>query len=702
MAPAKDKNKEGCKQFGRLFEAGTLSGLSDAQLLEQFATGRDELAFEVLVTRHGPLVLAVCRRILADAHDAEDAFQASFLVLARKARTIRSGANLGAWLCRVAYRISLRAGVEAVRREQNERRVATDVAGAESDFDPDRPGPETVTALYEELDRLPERYRVPVVLCHLEGMTTEAAAARLGCPVGTVWGRLSRARTRLRSQLIRRGVTLSAGLLTVDALLPPARAAISTGLIQETARTALKFAALDALAAGVTSAQVARLTRGALKGMIQAQLKTTGIIVLAAGLIAGAGAGVLSRGQHLSAANASALAAAGQKTADPGKSPEPRGRTLRFPGDRALGIIYVHPEDAPDLTSMNRYDLWKRIGDARGLVALPAKGLVRLDVSKAALADLSPLEQLAPESIQVLSFHDLAATDEALRHVGHFTGLKKINLGGNYFTGRGLRQLGNLVRLMSIGLADSTIDDEGIRAIAHLKSLRSIGLYRSRITDQALELIGAMPQLEGLDLGQTSITDRGVAHLGNLKNLRYLWINNTNTTDSALETVAKLVKLDDLEFDATRATDVGLASLAPLKVLKSIRAYGHPFTDVGLARLAKLPALERLQVGNGTRFTDQGLATMSRCRSLKLLHLSRGRFTDGGLASLAELPQLEDLHIGSDTKEFTDRGMEQLGRLKTLKKLWLSGCMITGVGLDTLGRLLPLEALLLEDTSLTF
>jgi hypothetical protein len=116
MAPAKDTNKEGCKQFGRLFEAGTLSGLSDAQLLEQFATRRDELAFEVLVTRHGPLVLGVCRRILADSHDAEDAFQAAFLVLARIARTIRAGDNLGAWLCRVAYRISLRAGVEAAWR----------------------------------------------------------------------------------------------------------------------------------------------------------------------------------------------------------------------------------------------------------------------------------------------------------------------------------------------------------------------------------------------------------------------------------------------------------------------------------------------------------------------------------------------------------------------------------------------------------
>ncbi len=170
-----------------LFASGTLTGLSDFELLERFASRSDRMALEVLVGRHAPLVLNVCRSVLSDSNDADDAFQATFLVLARKAASIRGGDSLASWLCRVAYRIAVRAGTESARRRQVERRGAEQYAGRIASENAERPGSDEIAILFDELDRLPERYRIPVVLCHLEGLFTDAAARRLGCPVGTIW-----------------------------------------------------------------------------------------------------------------------------------------------------------------------------------------------------------------------------------------------------------------------------------------------------------------------------------------------------------------------------------------------------------------------------------------------------------------------------------------------------------------------------------
>jgi len=245
-------------QLGRLLTSGTLTGLCDAQLLEQFAPRGDESAFAALMERHGPLVLGLCRNVLHDPNDADDAFQATFLVLARKAGSIRTRDTLASWLCRVAFRIAVRAGAASTRRRDAERRGAAHDAGTTSHDHADRPGTDELAILFEGLDRLPERYRTPVVLCHLEGLTTEAAAERIGCPVGTVWGRLSRARARLRQRLVKRGLALSAGALISEISLQRARAAIPTSMTETTVRAALKFVALDALAAGVTCSVAAQ------------------------------------------------------------------------------------------------------------------------------------------------------------------------------------------------------------------------------------------------------------------------------------------------------------------------------------------------------------------------------------------------------------------------------------------------------------
>ena len=178
-----------------LFDAGTAAGLSDRQLLERFAGRRDaaaEAAFEVLVLRHGPMVLRVCRNVLHDPNDAQDAFQATFLVLVRRVGAVRQLESLGGWLYGVANRVAARARVEAARRRAVEGRAALRVVEAFDrpllEAEPEEFGP----IVQEEVRRLPEKYRAAVVLCYWEGLTQEQAAVQLGIPLGTVRSRVAR------------------------------------------------------------------------------------------------------------------------------------------------------------------------------------------------------------------------------------------------------------------------------------------------------------------------------------------------------------------------------------------------------------------------------------------------------------------------------------------------------------------------------
>ncbi len=250
--------------------------LSDAQLLERFVSRRDEAAFEVLVWRYGPLVLGVCRRLLRREQDAEDAFQATFLALVRKAATIGKGASVGSWLYKVAYRVALRARARSAK------------LSASAPLTEEVPAPDTAPEalwrdlrpiLDEEVSRLPRKYREAVVLCYLEGKTNAEAARLLGCPRGTVVSRLASARERLRVRLARRGVTVSAGLLA--SLMTARAAALPPALVNATLKTVLP--------AGLVAAEVAWLTEGVLRAMFLSKLITAvGVLALSLG---GAGLG---------------------------------------------------------------------------------------------------------------------------------------------------------------------------------------------------------------------------------------------------------------------------------------------------------------------------------------------------------------------------------------------------------------------------
>ena len=272
-------------------------GVGDAELLGRFAATGDEAAFELLVRRHQGLVFGVCRRILGDHHDAEDAFQATFLALARKAGGIGKRQAVAAWLFRVAYRAALTARAGRARRMSRERPV-----GAAADA-PDDPAAaperrELCAAVDEEVNRLPEHFRTAVVLCYLEGKTVDEAARLLGCPRGTVASRLARARKRLHSRLSRRGVGLTVGV-----------AAAADGLVRPTVRAAVLYASGKAAGQGVSLTAVA-LAKKVVRAMFVKKL-TTGATVataLAGVLLLGGGLSTWMRTKAAAAAPATQAA----------------------------------------------------------------------------------------------------------------------------------------------------------------------------------------------------------------------------------------------------------------------------------------------------------------------------------------------------------------------------------------------------------
>ncbi len=276
------------RHFHTLFNVGAIGTLTDGQLLERFAAGGGEareLAFAALVERHGPFVLRICRAVLGNENEADDAFQATFLALVRKAESLLARDSLGPWLHQAAYRAACHDRSARARRRAHER--AAPVRSEWLDLDDRREGLEGV--IHEEINRLPDRYRVAVVLCDLEGRTHEQAARHLGCAVGTVKSRLSRGREKLRTRLVRRGIVPTAGLVTALAA-GVARATVPAALAEATVR----YGAGGNATVGAVPAAVASLAKGVLMSMFLNKLKALAIATAVAGSLA-AGVAVLAQ-----------------------------------------------------------------------------------------------------------------------------------------------------------------------------------------------------------------------------------------------------------------------------------------------------------------------------------------------------------------------------------------------------------------------
>jgi len=261
------------------------TGLTDGDLLGSFIAGRDEASFEALVRRHGPMVLGVCRRVLRNEADAEDAFQDTFLVLVRKAASIRPQGRVGNWLYGVAHSTALKARAMSTRRLAKERQAASSsraVATADTRH-------ELEALLDQELKALPDIYRAAIVLCDLEGKSIKEAARHLARPLGTIGARLARGRRLLARRLSRHGLALSPGVIATVIAQNAAAADVPPLLLSSTVKTAALVATGQVTTSALASAKVAALTEGVLKAMALSKLKTAATALLTLALLAGAG-----------------------------------------------------------------------------------------------------------------------------------------------------------------------------------------------------------------------------------------------------------------------------------------------------------------------------------------------------------------------------------------------------------------------------
>jgi RNA polymerase sigma factor (sigma-70 family) len=284
----------------RLIGPRAVPDQTDVQLLDRFLHLHEEAAFEDLVKRHGPLVLGLCRRVLGDPHDAEDAFQATFLVLARKAGSIRKQQSLGSWLYGVAYRVArkARAGVARRRVWEKPAGVQTSGDGPAAAAEPEhvsasQPDPvaqamsqEMRAVVDEELQKLPCAYRESLIRCYLQGQTNEEAARALGWPAGSMSRHLTRARELLRERLVRRGIALPTGLTAALITGQLAAASVPAALAKTSTRAALAFAGNPVRLAGVVSPHAAGIAQTILRAMFMTKLKIATVLFLTTGLLA--------------------------------------------------------------------------------------------------------------------------------------------------------------------------------------------------------------------------------------------------------------------------------------------------------------------------------------------------------------------------------------------------------------------------------
>ena len=394
-----------------LFRVGAVGGLSDAQLLERFVAGRDaagEAAFRALVERHGPMVLRVCRGVLHDPHDAEDAFQVTFLVLARKAGSIRKHDSIASWLHGTAHRVALKARTAARRRRRASRGWRT-ADGSRARRLPSSDREDSRRSSTRRSGDCPAKYRAPIVLCYLEGMTHDQAAVELGWPVGTVRGRLARARDLLKSRLTRRGLAVSAGLVASGSTAEAAASGLSAALVEATVR-----AAIGRSAAGRLSRTAALLLQAVLREMAVARwIRLVAPLALIAGLAGGAAVFLGAGAPRPSVRLAPVVTASRSAPVDPGDEPLPDGALVRLGTTRfSPGTVIHEIAYSPDGQSLattdgdGDLDLWDAATGRRRLsIELGEKDGMRIE----GMAFSPDGRSVAVRSMSATILHDAAS-----------------------------------------------------------------------------------------------------------------------------------------------------------------------------------------------------------------------------------------------------------------------------------------------------
>jgi RNA polymerase sigma factor (sigma-70 family) len=540
-----------------------LHELPDQELLERFNLERDESAFQVLMQRHGPMVHDVCRALLPSQADAEDAFQATFLILARRSGSIRRTASLGSWLYGVAARTAHKARAAFSRRRQHERQAARTEASAPEDFT----WREVQQVLHEELSQLSECYRTPLVLCYLQGRTLDDVAGQLGVARNTLRTRLERAREVLRARLLRRGLGPAAVLLA-SAWPTSARADLPATLLNSTT-TALARA--TGRAAGLNSARVAALTEGVTTTMGITRLK---IITAVTTVLACVG---LSLGglAYTRPAEKPAGAAGEQRSAPAAEARRPAAEQQAIAALQAVGGRIVLDRSQPGEPVVGVYLLSRQVKDSdfeylREFKSL--KTLVVPGISAAAMQEIRGLKSLE----RLRARPEIRAS---VKDLGELQELRELDLEG--FGEAGLADLRGLKYLRVLRLTPWRPTGKGLKELGELKELRRLQLAfvygvpeEERHVEAILQAWSELPHLEELVL-ETRLDDAALKQIAKFKNLQMLRLVNNKVTDAGLAELKSLKSLRRLYLRDTHVTETGVADLMKarpdLEVLKDVR-----------------------------------------------------------------------------------------------------------------------------------
>jgi RNA polymerase sigma factor (sigma-70 family) len=719
---------------------------TDGQLLERFIQGREEAALEALVKRHGPMVWGVCRRILRNHHDAEDAFQATFLVLVRRAACVVPREMLANWLHGVAYQTALKGRAMAAKRQAREKQLPRL---------PERPtAPPPVTADWEDwLDReligLPEKYRSVLVQCELECKTVKETAHSLGIPEGTVSGRLARAKVMLAKRLVRRGVVLPGAGLATAVASSAATAGMPAALEYSTIKAAMLFGAGQSAATALNGScgNAVLLAEGVLKMMMASKLKSLAVALLTLLLVPAFVVGLWSaqsaaeRGPNQPAANNVEVNEIQVNANQPDQAGGGKQPKKKKPAEDALNDLpgfansnykvdpYIHA--AAFLQAMGKDKARARLTEVardekrrESVIVLcrmlfarkPGGEFRRPELGKATFlgntnsADwpLEPIELVDGVPFLIVDGYkpsnrvdrppwqynepfDYRGAEQAEAYLKYC--FDRCHWSDVVFKAQDEQAKENaLKKLLASPKWKATSRDYLILAHLGLKMQLSPWKSEAIVTDwkAAGAEVGWLHLYSDGSLPQFVPETEGKP--GDLPAFRF-----NNWTDGLLTKLPVPAQAFGLSLSNIQAvTDAGLKELAGLKSLQSLILDNNPVTDAGLDELAGLKNLRTLDLRE-TRVTDAGLQKLAALPSLQALSLGATRTTDGGLKHLARLKTLQVLDL-SGTK-VTDAGLKELSGLKALQILDLRGTQVTGLGLKELAGLESLHTLDLAGTN---
>lgn len=390
-------------------------------------------------------------------------------------------------------------------------------------------------------------------------------------------------------------------------------------------------------------------------------------------------------------------------------------RIIHFPSDRSMGMLYVLDSNRVDTSS---YDDWEPLCEATGDVKVPAGKALRLDLSKDAGEDLSPLSALEPDDLQMLFCYGVEMVDDEFKHLSGLTGLQELYLRDTGILGTGLKHLARLNSLKRIRVDNTHVGDNELAYLSNLPSLESLNLWLTPTTDAGMVHVGTVASLEELVLGQ-GISDEGLGHLKGLTSLRWLSVGNRSISDDGLAHLAGLTQMEVLYIRNTQVSDAGLVYLENMKKLKMLSLIGTRVTEKGLIHLEGLENLENLELLFGV--SDMGLRFLSKLPSLKSIMVDGESLSEEGLTLLSKFKSLEHVYIDDTDKMdiicgkltklsgldrltlgrgLTDEGLMQLKHIQSLRDLDIETAKISGRGIAALSELPSLQVLKLANMKL--